>query len=173
MRSGGFFLAYINARNLYAVNDYTFSFYLLSLHICTLWPYNSCQVLQPVNYWQGKGQSSSLECGDTHKLFNFRLQRSVVRKYWAGQRWGKHEIKRQAGKALHTSLWALGLCHRCSFALLYNVRAFDFWKHLSVVNVINFNALFNVLTWNTLLSIMRECLTPLRLYCYNIFIRQK
>lgn len=70
-----------------------FSFFLLSLHICTLWSYNSCQVLQLVDYWQGKGQSSSLECADTHKLFNFHPQRSVVRMYRAGQRWRKHKIK--------------------------------------------------------------------------------
>lgn len=122
------FLDYINAINLCAINDYTFSFSLLSFHICTLCSYNSCQVLQLVDYWQGKGQSSSLECADTHKLFNFHPQRSVVRKYWAGQRWGKHKMKRQAGKALHISLWALCLCHRCSFVLVYKVKEFDFLK---------------------------------------------
>lgn len=94
------------------ITPFHFTFFLL--HICALQSYNSCQVLQLVDYWRGKGQSSSLECADTHKLFNFHLQRSVVRKYWTGQRWEKHEMKRQAGKAAY---FTIGLCV-CATAVL-------------------------------------------------------
>lgn len=115
-------------------------------------------MLQPVDYWQGKGQSSSLECGDTHKLFNFHPQRSVVRKYWAGQRWRKHEIKRQAGKS--AAYFTLGFVFGplLFFWVIIQSRRvwFFFFFVSSVVKGINFNARFNVLTWNTFLSIKKE-----------------
>lgn len=109
--------------------DSTFSFYLLSLHICTLWPYSSCQMLQPVDYWQGKGQSSSLECADTHKLFNFHPQRSVVRKYWAGQRWGKYEIKKASrGSAVYFTMGFV-FVPLLFFWVIIQSQIVWFWKH--------------------------------------------
>lgn len=101
-----------------------FSSDLLGLHICTLWSYNSCQVLQSVDYWQGKGQSSSLECADTYKLFNFLSQRSVVRKYWAGQRWGETSKKKKKSELGNCCKLHFGLCvcKNCCF-LSYSTKS--------------------------------------------------